>query len=389
MFHSLNALRVIAEFWVVRLHIGTDVANPHYIEVLTDDLMSFFFVLSGFVCMYSQKDTNFNHWTSKKNFILKKLRKSYPIYLFWYIATCIGRMSEQKLSCSWFWWCFFADLIMISPWSYCGQTVNMRGAAWYITTLFSIWVFFPFIKSLYEKYAPGYEWTKISFLYLISNAQWIFLYFFPWHRPNFVQIPALRFAEFSMGSMIFFTLQKPLHFCIPWVVLSVLVTYYIAECLWIPELEKDCPNDNAFVFTECGPVDFNMTMINQRCFAKYSVFKSRFSIFWAVIIHWCATKELNASCPEILDFQIFKSLSVFSLQLYLGHFAIGVTIRDLTAEWGKHYPDVKLAADLRTLLVYALCYATYKYLQPVLDKIGDYAFPFSPESPTDSPELLS
>ena len=372
MLHSLNALRVLAEFWIVRLHIGTDAGSPRWIRALAEvDLMSFFFVLSGFVCMYAQRETDFGKWGSKKQFYVRKLQKTYPLYLFWYTVSCIGTIRIYNLQCPWFWWCFVADLVLLSPWSYCYQTENIRAASWYITALFSLWAMFPFLKSFYVTYCPGYEWCKISLLYLFSLVPWCYLYVYPWQGPNFAEIPLVRLAEFSMGCTLVFTLDKPIHVLFPIGGCVVLIAYYLAECMLLPDLE---PFETYFsTSTQCGLVDYNMTAIHQTKISRIYAFKSRFAILWAVLIHRCAAQEARGLCPEFLDSQIFKSLSVFSLQLYLGHFAIGSTIRDLSNEWSIQYPDLKLPADLRTLCVYVLCYATYCYLQPVLDRIASCA----------------
>ena len=335
--------------------------------------MSFFFVLSGFVCMYSQKDADFSSWTSKLRFFLKKIQKTYPLYLFWYIANCIQKLRRLNMKCPWIGWCFFADLVLLSPWTYCYQAVDIRVTEWYVTVLFSLWAAFPFLKPFYVRYCPGYEWWKVFLLYLISLVPWVFLYFHPWHGPNFMQLPFFRLAEFSMGCTLFFTLHKPVHFIFPLVIWGVLIVYYTTECMLIPSFETF--EDYFSIATQCGPVDYNLTAINASKISRTYVFKSRFAILWAVLIHWCAAQEERGCCPKFLDCAIYKTLSVFSLQLYLGHFPIGSTIRDLTDQWSIKYPDLKLPADLRTLCVYVLCYATYCYLQPVLDRIASCAGP--------------
>ena len=56
--HSLNALHVMAEFVVAHGHIALDVISPDllakttFADITLHDIMTFFFVLSGYVCMH-------------------------------------------------------------------------------------------------------------------------------------------------------------------------------------------------------------------------------------------------------------------------------------------------------------------------------------------------
>ncbi len=58
VLHTVNAIRVLAEFFVVRLHVLHDHMlqgeyNEHEHGPLGMDVMTLFYVMSGFVMMYS------------------------------------------------------------------------------------------------------------------------------------------------------------------------------------------------------------------------------------------------------------------------------------------------------------------------------------------------
>ncbi len=59
--HTINAMRVLAEYWVVRHHCLVK-RRPAKLDMgpIGDDIMSFFFVMSGFVVMYRHEKTDFS-----------------------------------------------------------------------------------------------------------------------------------------------------------------------------------------------------------------------------------------------------------------------------------------------------------------------------------------
>ncbi len=83
--HALNGIRVLAEFAVVRLHslhdhrierisTGDEELQSHMRGPYGMDIMCFFFVLSGFVMMYTHQDADFSHWKSKLWFKSRLIR---------------------------------------------------------------------------------------------------------------------------------------------------------------------------------------------------------------------------------------------------------------------------------------------------------------------------
>ncbi len=71
--HTINAMLVLAEYWVVRYHclVKRGPEKPN-MGPIGDDIMGFsnFFVMSGFVVMYRHEKTDFSSWESKREFLV-------------------------------------------------------------------------------------------------------------------------------------------------------------------------------------------------------------------------------------------------------------------------------------------------------------------------------
>ena len=91
MLHSLNAVRVLAEFWVVHQHLAHFCGGgmPMVVDLLTRDLMCFFFVLSGFVMTYAHRDDDFSTWKATTQFGWRRFSKVYPVFLFFWVVSFI------------------------------------------------------------------------------------------------------------------------------------------------------------------------------------------------------------------------------------------------------------------------------------------------------------
>jgi len=95
------------------------------------------------------------------------------------------------------------------------------------------------------------------------------------------------------------------------------------------------------------------------------------SIVWAPLIQWLACAESRGDCSvliRVLQFDVFKSLSDFSLQLYLSH--------HVTGSWLDHAMNVLgikswFSKEFHLIYVYAMSYALYSYVQPLLDNFLD------------------
>jgi peptidoglycan/LPS O-acetylase OafA/YrhL len=95
--HTLNAARVIAEYVVVHAHLSTLFdANGLFTVECAKSLMSFFFVLSGFVAMYCNMDVDFSNTSNALDYIKRRFKKTYPFYLTMILVDLPGAIITRR-----------------------------------------------------------------------------------------------------------------------------------------------------------------------------------------------------------------------------------------------------------------------------------------------------
>ena len=378
--HSLNAIRVIAEYAIVHHHIFgfflRDPSNALLISTMLGfDLMSLFFVLSGFVCMYANRHADLDSWATKKLFYIKKMGRVYPLYLMWlcyHIA--LGATLYAQFHCPLFWLGVATDITLISPWLLV-DIARVKGPSWYLAVLIWLWLAFPWVHAWSLRWFEHNTWRKIGYLYVLSFLPWIFLVFYPWYQFQYSQIPVWRMCEFMMGMGVNFTLDRPLPNCVMYTVLTLLVAVYttqavadhvgIMPCVLFDTLEEKLEP------TECHKWSITQAPHQEHCVAMWDVtFKSKTSILWALIIHCLASAEIRAQTMPMLQHDIFKTLSWFSLQLYLGHNAVFLLLRSVPEWLGIQIWQ----QDTMMLAIYAINYLIYATVQPRLDSAWQWIF---------------
>ena len=294
MLHYLNSARVIAEFFVVHYHLRGDVGSHEGLvtTAMSADLMSFFFVLSGYVAMHSYSNPPYLHYLSRR------LSKTYPIYLLWLL---LDLPSALKGSCPYSWTTVLTQITLLSPWLGNFHLDSCNLVSWYIATLFWLWALFPplvpFIKSCAS-------WISILCLYVFSVTCFGFLTFLdPLHVRA---VPLLRLAEFLMGAM-----GSLVCLANGWIVswfLVIVLGYWLmnVEFLMLSDENKSC-----WIWRMGSWSPW-----------RHEAYLSKTSIAWVMLLNWLARAEPRALCP-FLSLEIFRLLSAFSLQLYLGHYVIG------------------------------------------------------------------
>ena len=362
----------MAEFFVVKYHLfprlSEDSSVPMVLEALAAvDLMSFFFVLSGFVCTYAHKGDD---WTVKGcwvTFYRRKAAKMYPIYL---LGLAVNIATRPATHDPWFWGCLAADVALVSPWTYCMNSCDARLAAWYLSVLFWLWLAFPPLQQL--KCLHRHPWITVICLYFISLIPWIYLVVHPWEHMAYSQLPICRLAEFLIGG----TLTSTLHTRVStWLCVCVCIglgTYYTLELLVFPYHKSLCMGTETSIRVALTPWTFELLSDSSACPPIWYVFRSRMAIPWAVVIQWVACTELQGGSTSFLEWGVFKDLSSFSLQLYLGH----QVLASLLVRCAELLGSVNNLLQMDTLMLgtYSLCYVLYVYLQPLLDRAGKYVF---------------
>jgi hypothetical protein len=169
----------------------------------------------------------------------------------------------------------------------------------------------------------------------------------------------MRALEFLMGCAAAHTLDEA-HHVRGALVASALAVYAVFACLstafaaeWsVPHGPPNC------TFWEQAPFE-----------VRPGTFVTATSIIWALLLHWLAAHELaqrDHTVLRVLGFDFFKSLSAYSLQLYLCHLPIGDAIQALFKACGAH---MWLSKDLLVVACYSLSYAVYACVQPSLDRL--------------------
>ena len=390
MLHSINALRVVGEFFVVKYHLfpsvnkAADSNVPMVLESLAAvDLMSFFFVLSGFVCAYAHKGDD---WTVRgcwMTFYRRKAAKMYPIYL---LGLAVNIATRSATYDPWFWGCLVADVAVVSPWTYCMNSCDARQAAWYLSVLFWLWLAFPPLQQL--TCLQRHPWITVICLYCISLIPWFYLVVHPWEYVAYSQLPICRLAEFLIGCTLTSTLHTRVSTWLCALVCMGVGSYYIIELLVFPYHMSLCMGTETRIRVALTPWTFELLSDGSaRCPPIWHVFRSRMALAWAIVIQWVACTELQGGSTLFLGWGLFKDLSRFSLQLYLGH---GVC-SGLLVTCAQSLGPVKNLLQMDTLMLgtYSLCYVLYVYLQPLLDRAGKYVFQHTtPNLIRDVPDVV-
>lgn len=149
--NSLQALRGIAFLGITSFHCGVSLMGPWSVTI--------FFVLSGFVLMYSKKPVD---CTLKNSicFSLNKIKKLYPLYL---ITLAVYYIYRNRYSLR----TVLLNVFLLQSWVPDSNTYySMNGVAWFFSDMLFIYCFFPLIKRTIEKHNS----RKMCFIAMIAAA---------------------------------------------------------------------------------------------------------------------------------------------------------------------------------------------------------------------------
>jgi hypothetical protein len=195
MLHSLNGLRVGAEFLVVHYHLTA--RSPG--RMFSSDLMSFFFVLSGFVSAYANPDG------PTEGFMRRRLGTMLgPFWLSSLMDLPAAIMTQPIPGCDLFWPGCLMQALLLSPWTGHFHFAHPNSVAWYAACLVWLWLCFAWLP-------PGgvfksRPWTVALGLYAVS--QLLFLLATPLMEETKRILPILRLPEFYMGCAIAYADRK-------------------------------------------------------------------------------------------------------------------------------------------------------------------------------------
>lgn len=361
MIYSLNALRVIAEWVVVRLHLHAVLGKNSSVwyDIFAHDMLSFFFVLSGFVAARGERDESMD-WAASWRYWFRRWTKTYPFYVLSVTVNLVGVfLHEPKTACGLFWPCVVGQYLAVSPWMFC-DSVQILSVSWYLATLYWLWLAFPFIHT-HGGALRRSPWVWGAGFYALSFVPWTVGVIYPWlagggvPTNNLSQMPLFRVCEFLVGYCAAFIKTGPTG-----PAAGLAVALYVAQFVMDVVVTSN--------YTECALVEGTpvCTLWGERgapkhsCVPAWDQFWSRSAAVWALVIVFFARAEEAWTHVPFLGHAIWKDLSAFSLSMYLFHFSIGAILLSLARA-------VRLGDmwDIDTLCIacYALSYVLHRVFQ--------------------------
>ena len=329
------------------------------VDLLTRDLMCFFFVLSGFVMTYAHRDDDFSTWNAKTHFWWRRFSKLYPVFLFFWVVSFILYASgpewkQPDLPCK------FIQLTMVTGWIGC-RTNLINGPSWYVMALWWMWFVFPFVSPLLKRSGAVWPWAQILRITVVELAiitplrgegYWLY-----------APLPALRFLEFYIGCVAAMRTMAdgpPVFWVWPAGGMVLFFSFHVAQYYILGR------NGNCYQL-DCNTCDDTLT---EPCLLAWSyAYTNKFAPVWALIFHWLAASELRDVPGRPFLFleqsRVLQALSTFSLQLYLGHeciFKLLMTCSEWVGMRGQWEVNTVFVA------VYWLCYQFKVHVQPLLDR---------------------
>jgi peptidoglycan/LPS O-acetylase OafA/YrhL len=372
---ALNAIRVFAEYLVVRAHVvdtkyvsnesGSFDEGAH--GVIGMDIMSFFFVLSGFVMMYTFEQADFSSWSAIRKFWWGRWWRVYPMFLFnwlcWlpHVIRQLGGMSGS-IDC----WvndvCPILQLFMLDSWAGCGYLFVANGLSWYLSCLAWLWLLFPLIKDrLVRWFSSGHLWEKVAGINLAYAC--VFLLLWEYDIYTLCAVPALRLGEFVMGcgaALALRTNDNPALLAdgAYWIWFAMVICTYCLERV-DHGISFICLHEEA-QHKECTLWHAGQKWVKNRppCITTMEKILNKYALVWAGLIYGVARAEIEGSGLPFLQADIFKLLSTFSLALYLGHQNMFMAIKWLGLALVGWEPG-QWRDDTMLLFVYVLCYGLH------------------------------
>ena len=365
MLHSLNAVRVLAEFWVVHLHLSP--APSGMLFFVTRDLMSFFFVLSGFVVMHTHAGDDLSGWKAKREFWWRRFSKLYPTFaLFWAIALVFyvtGPEFQLKDTP-----CHYVQLVMANTWMGCRVNI-MNQPSWYVTVLWWLWVVFPWVLPVVRAWKEWLPWTQIILINAAAMA--IVTPMFSGGYWGYATMPVFRLPEFLIGCIAEIIVQRRLHWAWPAGCGKVMLMFYVNQFYMLRRTPACDPGgyDTECIICSSAWSVFGSNPFTDPCMLVWSyACLNKFALFYAVFIHWLASSEVLDTPGRFFRFMetntVLQTLSTFSLQLYLGHSPIRQLIIQVL-RWFLYEKQLEL--DMMCIAVYGASYAVKLYVHPWMD----------------------
>ena len=377
--HSINAMRVLAEFWVIRFHCLLD-RQPKEPSMgpIGDDIMSFFFVLSGFVVMYAHEKTDFSRMAAKREFVVSRLKRIYPVFvlnMLFALPFQIFVMFPQMDYCWAKGLCSALQLFMLDGWAGCGGYFTLLGIAWYLSCVIWLWLAFPFIKDSIVQSASTCLWWKMLFIYIAWCLMFTLL--LDYDAQTLAGVPILRLGEFLLGCGAALALHGETVWWLAgnrfWLPFTALLVLYVLEnthhgfssvCLHERLQHMDCS------LWRVGQAQF--TGIIPPCVTIAEKIPNKYSFVFAATLYGLGRAELAQDSSiwflHVLQADIFKALGSFSFTLYLSHTNMAAVVKwSVVALFGWSVEEMH--DDIMLFWIYVLSFLLHRALVALVDPL--------------------
>jgi peptidoglycan/LPS O-acetylase OafA/YrhL len=211
---ALTATRGFAAIAVVIFHFGLDVFPFNHIGILKSGnlAVSYFFVLSGFVMLYTYE----NKTPTYREFIIKRIARIVPLYLLAILisiapAIVLATLGKQDTPPD-FWTSLFLNITFLQAYVP-GYVYGINNPGWSLSVEMMFYALFPFLLLLYRKNFRGFVTAVIIFFVLSQAAHLIFA---AQLKDNYSEVmhqlvyynPIFHFNEFLVGMLGAYMLRR-------------------------------------------------------------------------------------------------------------------------------------------------------------------------------------
>jgi hypothetical protein len=256
-----------------------------------------------------------------------------------------------------------------------------------------MWMMFPFAKDCIKDYLFGhnYIWTMMATI----NVAWGLVFYLLWNYDMYTvaPMPLLRLGEFLIGcgaAVALRTNADPVflgrrYYWVPKAVaifLFVLQTSYhgiTSICL-----QQDASHDDCSLWRARHSEWLD---VRPPCMTIFDRILNKYALASACLLYGTARAELSGDsgwASRILQADLFKFLSSYSLTLYLAHFSMATAIRWLAKTllgWQAH----RWHDDSLLFCTYLACYGLHQALVCGLS----WGRPVQPANDPDAEPLIS
>ena len=376
---SLDGLRVIAEYFVVRHHVVEGKEGWGGSSPMGVDIMSFFFVLSGFVTMWMFHDADTGTWEARYRFLRGRVERFLPMYVInWGLGLPSAIYLTLHYGCALHAVCPVLQLAGLDVWFGCGFIYLSNATSWYVSTLFWLWACWALVKDrllLWLEDANS-AWERVYALGLL----WLWLPVIMWSLDIYTvsPFPLARLGEFLVGCGVACLLLlhrdrdppvwlKDGRYWYP--VIGVILLYNIQQqrhgmsflCL------GERPQQEG-----CGVWRWPQPRLEQSppCMTVLEKLVNKYALVWAGLIYGVAREELEGKeegwTQRVLKSDVLQFLSTFSFTLYLAHLNVSAVMKDVAwALLGWEYGD--WGNDTLLFCTYLACYGLHRGVKYALE----------------------